>query len=146
MDIQNLYEKLKEHSEEMDFKEACPELSINVFETMNGIILPKPYKELLQLFNGGEIFVPGITVYGIHDDESLSLKAVNGKAKRGVFSIPNTFLIIGRFINGDLVCIDLNNSNKIILWDHEKDEEFCYWDSLEQWLEETIQSFEEKDW
>ena len=59
-----------------------------------------------------------------------------------MFKIPNNYLIFAKVNYGDLLCINLNEEHEVIQWDHELDEEFCKWESLEEWLEDSINNYE----
>lgn len=117
--------------------------SMNAFQNDNGISLPESFSELLQHFDGGELFVPGTTIYGISNEqfETNTLNSVNAQAKRSLLSIPPSFFIIGKLNFGDYVCLDLNEPHEIVQWDHETDKEFYRWGSLETWLEDVIDDY-----
>lgn len=142
MSIVSLYERLKVYGKKMLFFEPASQESINDFQTKQGIQLPKSYVELISCFDGGEIFIPGTTIFGINKRENeRNIKEVNGKNARGCSKMPRTLMIIGKLNFGDWICMDLN-SDEIVQWDHESDEEFCKWNSLEEWLKETIEEFD----
>lgn len=134
----NVYEKLQSYSKRMELNEAVTENEISSFEKENKIEIPKDYTELLKHFDGGELFVPGTILYGIaHSAGNHTLSEIN--LKRQIYRLPDTMLIIGKLNYGDILCIDLNNQN-VVQWDHELNVEFCRWNSLEEWLEETIKN------
>lgn len=142
MDFRNLYFKLKKFSQIMDFHEPVSVEEINRFQKQNGLNLPNSLIDLLRCFDGGELFIPGTIIYGIREQTNgNTIKRINGKQNRKSFNIPSTYLIIGKLNFGDWLCIDLNRTNEVIQWDHEVDEEFCRWNSLEDWLEETINEY-----
>ena len=117
---------------------------ITKFETSNNLFLPVELKELYQKFDGGEVLIPGPTIFGIKPCEKRAdLKKANSYEKRIIFSIPNNYLIIAKLNFGDYICINLNTPHDIIQWDHENDKIFCSWNNLEEWLQENIDSFEE---
>lgn len=137
-----IFKELKKFSNEMDFKPPVSEDEIKNFERENGISLPASYKELLTHFDGGEIFVPGTLFFGIKSYHCCpSIKEVNSKSKRSLISIPNDNLIIAELNFGDFIAIDLN-SEEVIQWDHECDEEFDRWDTLYDFIEFLITSYE----
>lgn len=139
MDFKNLYSKLNCFSQVMFFNKPVSAEKIDEFQRENGLNLPDSYVGLLKYFDGGELFIPGTVIYGIVEETNgNTLKGINGKQNRKNFSIPPTYLIIGKINYGDWLCIDLNQANEVIQWDHELDEEFCRWSSLENWMEETI--------
>lgn len=137
MNIENIYDRFRSN-EHMEFNEAATDIDISSFEQENAIKLPNSYIKLLKFFDGGELFIPGTMLYGInHCVGNHMLSEIN--KSRNLFKITDTMLIIGQTNYGDLFCIDLDNQN-IIQWDHEKDVELCRWNSLEEWLEETIKN------
>lgn len=136
-----IFKELKNFSNEMDFNPAVSEDEIKNFERENNISLPASYKELLTHFDGGEIFVPGTLIFGINNYEDCpSIKEVNSKSKRSLMSIPNDNLIIAELNFGDFIAIDLN-SEEVLQWDHECDEEFDRWDTLYDFIEFLITSY-----
>ena len=123
---------------------GLPNEKIVEFEKTNGIVLPKSLKELYLHFDGGELFIPGTTIYGLFDSNAdNTLKARNSKVLRQKMALPTNYLIIARLNYGDLICVDLNQPNRVIQWSHETDEEFCEWDNIEQWLLEMIADYNE---
>lgn len=117
---------------------------ITKFESSNNLFLPVELKELYQKFDGGEVLIPGPTIFGIEPSKKRpDLKTANSYEKRMNFSIPNNYLIIAKLNFGDYICINLNTPNDVIQWDHENDKIFCSWNNLEEWLQENVDSFEE---
>ncbi len=142
--MKEILDKLLSYSNQHDLNAGISDEKIVDFEKTNGIRLPKSLKELYVRFDGGELFIPGTTVYGIFDsDVNNTLRARNSNAIRSKMALANNYLIIARLNYGDLICVDLNCENRVIQWSHETDEEFCEWDSLEQWLSEMIADYEE---
>lgn len=127
--------------------ELLPPLSgseICEFEKNNGIMLPKDYVEILKTFDGGEILIPGPQIFGLKESEiRKSIREANNKKTRNSLSIPKNYLIIAKLNFGDFICINLNQPFDVIQWDHENDQLFCTWNSLEEWLIENIDLFEE---
>lgn len=143
MSLQNLIAELRKYTECMEMNEPLSHHEVENFEKTNKIKLPASYVELLCWFDGGELFIPGTIIYGLnHESAGYTLKEINGRENRQLFSIPKSMLIIGKLNYGDWLCIDLNHSNKIVQWDHEDDSEFCQWEDLESWLKETIEEYE----
>ncbi len=143
MDINKIMNGINKYPDVMELNEPVTESEVNDFQKTNGIILPPQYVGLLQVFDGGELFVPGTQIFGIlHKLNGRTIKEINGKVFRNNYSIPLSILIIGKLNYGDLLCIDLNDNHQIIQWDHENDEEFCRWNSLEEWLLETLAEYE----
>lgn len=142
MSIGTVINDLNKFIDIMEFNRSATDTEIEEFQSINNIKLPDSYIELLKCFDGGEIFVPGIVIYGINAGVNKhTVKYINGKNVRKDFNIPSTLLIIGKLNYGDWLCIDLNQKNEIVQWDHEQNEEFCRWESLEDWLEETINEY-----
>lgn len=142
MVIAELYKQLQQYKAVMELNNGCTENVIQLFQQQNNIRLPRPLIELLICFDGGEIFVPGTIIFGIGESNKVDLKTANSKKKRSVFKIPNNYLIFAKVNYGDLLCINLNEEHEVIQWDHELDEEFCKWESLEEWLEDSINNYE----
>lgn len=142
MNLKQLYKRIENHKSAMDLNRPINSDVLKCFEVSNGIKLPEKYKLLLTLFNGGELFVPGITIYGIGISEGFDLKFANRSALRSQFRIPNNYLIFGKVNYGDFLCIDLKQPYDVIQWDHENDEKYCSWESIEEWLYETIAEYE----
>ncbi len=139
MNSYELFNILQKYKSIMEFNKGCSESMLEEFQCKNGIRLPKSLVDLLKCFDGGELFIPGIVIYGTGKNGGLSLKEVNKRDKRSIFNIPKNYLIFAKVNYGDFLCIDLNGKNEVIQWEHELDEEFCRWDSLESWLRETIE-------
>lgn len=150
MELEKYFIMLLANKNVMHFEKPIERTKIIEFENLNKISFPESYKNLLFLFNGGEIFIPGTKIFGITDEEEYSVKFNNGKKTRSNFNIPNNYLIIAQLNFGDFICIDLNYPNRIIQWDHEEDVEFDEWNSLEEWLSEQIRDYmnnlEEEKW
>lgn len=126
-----------------DILPALTQQEISSFEKTNHIKLPDDLKELLTCFDGGEILVPGPTLFGVNfNSVRKTIKEANGKNSRCIFSIPNNYLIIAKTNYGDLICIDLNSPHKVVQWDHEHNEPFCDWNTLTDWLNDAISSYE----
>lgn len=141
------YEILKllmSYSEYHDLCKGLSKESIINFEKNNSIILPQELKELYECFDGGEIFIPGTLIYGLLPSEKRkNLREANLKKTRCDFNLPNKYLIFAKLNFGDMICVNINSPFDVIQWDHESDEQFCYWNSIYEWLEETIKDFQE---
>ena len=142
MDLKQLYKRIENYKSIMDLNMPINSDSLKYFKESNGIKLPEKYKALLTLFNGGELFVPGTTIYGIGLSDRFDLKFANRSTLRTQFCIPINYLIFGKVNYGDFLCIDLNQPYNVIQWDHENDEEYCSWESIEEWLHDTIAEYE----
>ena len=138
-----IFTRLMHYSRVHELNKGLSSDKISEFEAENGIVLPQDLKELYSHFDGGELFVPGATVYGIYDSSAENtVKCRNSGVVRRKTSLPLTYLIIARLNYGDLVCVSLNAPYKVIQWSHEDDELFCEWESIEQWLSEMISDYE----
>lgn len=142
--VQTVYNHLMRYSNLHELNPGLTNDKINEFELTNHIMLPKELRELYLHFDGGELFIPGTTIYGIYDSSiENSIKNRNAKAVRQKMSLTANYLIIAKLNYGDLICVDLNKPNKVIQWSHETDELFCEWDNIDQWLSEMIADYEE---
>lgn len=119
----------------------CSNEAIQKYQKENKIELPKSYHELINLFNGGELFIPGTIIYGI-DCENDVIKA-NQTIKK-TMSIPEDYLIFGKYNFGDYLCIQMDKPECVIQWDHENNELFDRWSSLIAWLDELIKDYIEE--
>lgn len=141
--MKDILEKLNLFSKFHDIVASISLQEIENFETVNKIILPNSLKELLISFDGGELFVPGTTFFGIVANKKRpELRKINSKANRAIYTIPKNYLIIAKLNFGDFICINLNKPYDVIQWDHETDKLFCRWDSLKEFLKDIIASFE----
>lgn len=142
--IEKIYTGLMQYSNLHELNNGLTKEKIIEFETENRISLPEDLKELYQYFDGGELFIPGTTVYGLYDPKvEYTVRNANRGEIRQKMSLPVTYLIIAKLNYGDLICIDLNSPHKVVQWSHETDEMFCEWESLGQWLSEMIFDFKE---
>ena len=141
MSINDLYCLLKKYQNVMDLNAPISRDEVENFELDNNIRLPNDYKEMLSLFNGGEIFVPGTFIYGVTNNNEDSVRFANRSSLRKIFHIPCNYMIFAKVNYGDFLCINLNFPHDVIQWDHEKDEQFCYWSSLVEWMSETISEY-----
>lgn len=137
-----IYRNLMSYDSVHSLNQPITEGDLSDFEKTNGITLPEPLKDLYRHFDGGEIFIPGTLIYGCGEREGQkNLKDANSSQRRKIFGIPPTHLIFAKLNFGDLLCIDLNSPHEIIQWDHENDEPFCTWDSIEEWLLDSIKDY-----
>lgn len=141
MECHELFDLLRHYDGSMEFNVGCSDTILSDFENENDIRLPHSYVSLLKCFDGGEIFIPGTVIYGTGKNGGVSVRDANGEKIRADFNIPPNFLIFAKINYGDFLCIDLNGKNEVIQWDHELNEEFCRWGSLEEWLGDTIDNF-----
>ncbi len=143
MTISEIATSFQKYGDIMEFLPPVSLIDVAAYEKKNHCKLPVSYVELLKHFNGGEIFIPGTVIYGIRPrDVFYSVDAANASDIRNSVSIPDGYLIIGRLNFGDYICIDLSDAGKVIQWDHENDEEFMRWESIEAWLTESIEDFQ----
>lgn len=142
MKIRQAFLQLKKFPDLMDLNPGLTKEEIQAFEEKNKLVLPDSYKNLLECFDGGEIFRPGTKIYGLGVYEGqANIKEINSSVFRSYLSLGPDYLIIASLNFGDLICINLNKNNDIIQWDHEEDSAFDSWDNLEDWLEFTIKSY-----
>ena len=143
MAARSLSEIIKEFKENyggvMNLADAATDSEIEAFETNNEIKLPEPLKALYKVFNGGEIFTPGTEIFGLDRFKYInSIRYENRRDVRRKYSISSNYIIIAKYNFGDLVCMNLNDPYDIIQWDHEADEQFFDWETVEEWLEDQL--------
>ena len=142
MNKQKIFESLMTYSNCHDLCEAVSKEVIYEFEQKNQILLPRELKDLYRCFDGGELFIPGTIVYGlIPSEKRKTIKEVNLKIKRSSFNIPKNYLIIAKLNFGDMICVNLKDPFDVVQWDHENNEKYCFWNSICEWLDETIQVY-----
>jgi hypothetical protein len=117
-------------------KPGANEQEILAFEINAGISLPLGYKDWLALSDGGEIFNPGVELYGVAEKKFPKLLVRCGDD----VEVPNTLVVIGRTAFGDAICFE-NGSEKIIQWSHETNEEYLTWDSFANYLEDAEEMY-----
>ena len=143
MSIRALYKELERYRAVMLLHKPLPQAALQAFEAEHHITLPPPLAELLSFFDGGELFIPGTIIYGVSGSAAIpNIKTANRSALRSQFHIPASYLLFARLNFGDFICINLNPPFDIIQWDHELDEQYCTWECLEEWLAETIQTYQ----
>lgn len=133
--MKELFEKLKDFSEIMVFNPPISEEEKEAFKD----VIPAPLMSLYDLFNGGEIFVPGTVIYAA-DNSSEGIQQVNAKLKQ-IFDIPESYLVFAKLNFGDFICIDTEEPFDVVQWDHEADSPFYGWNSINDWLSESIQDY-----
>ncbi len=144
--LEDLINKLIKLGKSVDFIQGATLDQIENFEKENKISLPIEYKQWLMFTNGGELFIPGTTMFGIYNDQSQTYygqliykKGIDSKYK--MLSIPDNLLVIGRMNFGDLICIDITGNDFVLQWDHENAEEYNRWISFSEWLSESIDDY-----
>lgn len=143
MTLNEIIKLLRSYADVMEFMPPVSMIDVFSYEKKMGHKLPESYVNLLKQFNGGEIFIPGTEIYGVRPRERYySLDDANMSEKRSALSIPDDYLIVGKLNFGDLICIDLNGSGEVIQWDHENDEEYLRWNSINNWLTEIIGDYQ----
>ena len=65
MKIRQAFLQLKKFPDLMDLNPGLTKEEIQAFEEKNKLVLPDSYKNLLECFDGGEIFRPGTKIYGL---------------------------------------------------------------------------------
>lgn len=140
MDIRTQHAVLQRYGSVMALNPPAAPAALVGFEEARHTALPPALRELLACFNGGEIFIPGTIIYGVDLEGEHPLTRVNTSSGR--FSLPEQYLVFAKLNFGDLIAINTNAPYDVIQWDHELDQEFDRWDSLEVWLDESIQEYE----
>lgn len=121
---------------------ALLDSDISDFEKENSVVLPQELRCLYRHFDGGEIFIPGTTIFGLaNSNKRKTIKEVNSKLSRSRFDIPSTYIIFAKLNFGDLICVNLNAPFDVIQWDHESNEKYCVWSSISEWIDETIKEY-----
>lgn len=144
MSIDNLYKTLLQFPNVMELENPLSLSELEHFQNSNKITIPRSLVELFSCFDGGELFIPGTIVYGVNNENvKKTIKYANRKEIRDQFDISKSYLIIGKLNFGDFICINLNSPYQIIQWDHEKNEEYCTWESLEEWLSDMIADYKD---
>lgn len=144
MNITEIFNVLKQNNTIMEFNPPASDVDVKFLNIIKNMKARLSYKSLLKCFNGGEVFIPGTTIYGLYEsDSNYSLKKVNSKDLKKSMGIPNNYLIIAKLNFGDYICIN-QESGTIIQWDHENQNIFLQWNSLEDWFEEMIDDYFEK--
>lgn len=142
MSLESAYKELLKYKSHMRFNAPASAREIELFEQCSGWIIPPQLKELLQFFDGGEIFIPGTKVYGISTKNSKTLYDANSQQMRSMFHVPENHIIFARLNFGDLLCINCDKPYEIVQWDHESDKEYDRFESMEEWLKSEIEWFE----
>lgn len=142
MSFEKVFQALLSYNKCHDICEALSDNDINTFEKKNSITLPKELRYLYRHFDGGEIFIPGTTIFGLtNSNKRKTIKEVNSKLSRSRYDIPSTYLIFAKLNFGDLICVNLNAPFDVIQWDHENNEKYCVWSSTSEWIDETIREY-----
>lgn len=119
----------------MKFNVGASIEEIKKFENDTKIILPKDYKDWLVFSDGGELFIPGINLYGVSNRPFI---------RRGDgIEAPENYIVIGRTIYGNALCFK-DGEEKIIEWEHESFEEFLVWDNFILFLAESEEMYGDK--
>lgn len=137
MNIDEIHSRLCQNSNSMSFNPPATESNIISFENDNLIKLPKPFRELLKLFNGGEIYSPGTKIYGIDSKEDTCFTNIS-KANKTTLEIPGNYYIIAKLNYGDYICLNFLPPYDVIQWDNTNKRKYLSWKSLESWLEFII--------
>lgn len=142
MNKEEIFQSIMIYNECHDLCEAISKEAICDFEHKNRIFFPQELKDLYEHFDGGEIFIPGTLVYGLTSSEKRkTVKEANSRLTRSNYGIPNNYLIIAKLNFGDLICVNLNAPFDVVQWDHENDEKYCFWNSICEWLDETVRDY-----
>lgn len=115
--IEEIFEKILKNKDKMILYRGVTNECISKYESNNKMYIPDEYKSWLKFSNGGELFVPGTILFGIESDVSpidqeKTLRYANrSEIRKRMFSIPLSYLVVGKLNFGDFICIDLNNEN-----------------------------------
>jgi len=123
----------------MSFIPAASEEEITIWEKENGVALPPDYREWLKFSDGGEIFIPGMQLYGVTHKPLLSY--FNRPEERE--TLPEELYVLGEFGFGDYLCF-VRGEDAIVQWDHENWDEFMRWDSFKDFLPDAEEMFGEE--
>lgn len=124
-----------QYKDAMDLNPPASEQQIQAWEEAHGWKIPEEYAAFLLTFNGGEIYVPGVVLFGVDPVDSwCSLSEHNCPEFRG--KLDEEYLIIGKKNYGNPICIYTGEEQDeelcmIVEWELETQEPFQYWDSLE---------------
>ena len=123
---------------------ATPE-AIAQFEQEQGIQFPEYYREFLLFANGGMLYSEDF--FGIDSESehfSLVKKNYSGEDTTRYFcKIPDSLYIVGCTGYGNPLCIDLK-SQEFVNWEHETSEEWYRLTSLFDYIDQTIDGYEEE--
>ena len=137
MNIDEIYHKLRQHTSSISFNPPAMESYISAFENDNSMQLPKSFRELLKLFNGGEIYSLGTRIYGIDKDDTSSFLRIS-QTNRTNLKIPENYYIIAKLNYGDYICLNFLPPYDVIQWDSAKKRRYLSWNSLDMWLESIL--------
>lgn len=139
MRIQKVVSQLSKYEKECLFFSPLADGEFAKKTTEIGISLPEELLELLHCFDGGELFIPGTTIYGLASHPHVhSIQQANAELKQLRYSIPSNYYVFGKLNFGDFLCVNLEPGHDVIEWDHENNERYCSWGSISEWLQETI--------
>lgn len=108
------------------------------------ISLPEMYVEFLMKFNGATLFFCDVEIWGIirdflpkSDNPAYDLIKENLVIRRQKI-LPSSYLVIGNYSYGPLICLDLELIGKkdcrVVLWDPDVVPEITEWNGLLSWL------------
>lgn len=96
---------------EMRFLEKATQEQIAAFESNNGIVLPKQYKEWLEFSDGGEFFLPaGVQLYGVAHKPLINVNDDDRPSE--------DYVVIGSLASGDPILF-LKKEEEISIFNHE---------------------------
>jgi hypothetical protein len=121
---------------------------VEEFEKDNNIVLPRQYKDFLQLYNGGELFRPGTKLAEIYsgktNEKKIGIPYLDESLlrHRRLPGMPDDLLIIADMNYGDLICIVLDRNNgesEVVQWSIEDNDISRKWNSFTEWLLSTLE-------
>ena len=127
-----------------ELNDGSNEINIAALEKEMNVKLPGIYIDFLKVCNGGELFSGGTILGKVYDPSEGSLKQGVFYLNRGNKpehkwpGMPSCYFTIADTNYGDIICINLNNSDgqdsEIVRWSHESSKVSRRWDGLLEWL------------
>jgi hypothetical protein len=120
------------------------DLDIQKLETELDISLPETYIQLLKKFNGATLFFCDVEIWGMikdawskSDNPAYDLIEQN-LVMRSQGYLSSSYLVIGNYSYGSLICFDLKAGDKkdcpVIEWEPDIAQATNRWDNLISWL------------
>ena len=134
--MKEMIKKMNVCGARMVFRTGATAAEIERFEKNHAVRLPEDYRQLLMYSDGGELFAPGFSFYGVKED-TWNLAKENSAKNREPYDLPADLYIFGTQNYGDPVCFDLD-TYEVVQWDHETQSGACAWDSLQDFLGDMI--------
>lgn len=149
--MHSIAETLKNNPALAELNPGVTTEDIDNFENTYNLTLPPEYKEMLMLFNGGQLSTfetQILTIKTANTDENynsnrLTVEFLNRPEHRGATNNPlfQHYIVIAKLCFNDLICINLREPYDIVQWDHQTDNVVNKWISLKEWLETEINCY-----